>query len=86
MVIDEEVGRFEIAMADPSQLEIVESLEHLEDEYFADGGREGSFEFSLFFDHEVEAAGDVVHDDGEVALLRVGGRTLLTSLRKYSCM
>lgn len=56
-------------MADVGELHVVESLEELEAEYFADGGREGHFGFPLFFDHDGEIGRDVVHDDGEEDVL-----------------
>lgn len=56
-------------MADVGELHVVEGLEELEAEYFADGGREGHFGFPLLFYHNREIGGDVVHDDGEKDVL-----------------
>ena len=56
-------------MADFGQLHVVECFEKLKGEDFSGDGIEGYFFLSLLFYHVIEAAGDVVHDDGEVAFL-----------------
>ena len=56
-------------MADFGQLHVVECFKKLKGEDFSGDGIEGYFFLSLLFYHVIEAAGDVVHDDGEVAFL-----------------
>ena len=73
-------------MADTGELHVVECFEELESEYFAHDGWEGLFLFTLLFYHEVETAGDVFHDDGQVTLLGYWGDTSEITLRKYSRM
>lgn len=69
MVIDEDIGRFEIPMAYFSELHVVECFKNLEDQYFSNGRVKGLFEFPLFFNHEVEAGRYKFHDDAKIALL-----------------
>ena len=56
-------------MAHLGQLHVVEGFEKLKGEDFSGDGIERYFFLSLLLYHVVEAAGDVVHDDGEVAFL-----------------
>ena len=62
--MNEDVGRLQVPMADIGQLHIVESLEELEAKYFSHYWWERSFLFALFFDHQVETAGNEIHNDG----------------------
>lgn len=71
-------------MTDLGELHVVKCFEELEDKYFSHDGWERYFLFALFFDEQIEAAGHILHNDGEVAILHEKICTYLTSLRKCS--
>jgi hypothetical protein len=73
-------------MTDARELHVIEGFKELKNEYFSHGGWKGHLLFALLLDENVEAAGNVLHNDGEVAFLTDMIGTSLTNLRKYSRM